>query len=128
MNASVINRRHLVAGGAAAIGVASLSAGIIEALSAKMPCPDPAALAVFDPVAFLADLKAAGCRVHLGLPATVFRPEDDRPSYMISWPPQAGAFQGYCAVMAKWSDPMGACPNHVDLVAARLVELNGWAA
>ncbi len=119
-----VSRRTVLGASAVTAGAFALPAAI-SALAAEMPCTSPMARAPFDAAAFLADLKAAGCRVHLALPATVFRPEDDRPTYLISWPPQTGAFQGYCAVMAKWSDAMEACSDHVDLVTARLAEMRG---
>ncbi len=121
MNASVINRRHLVAGDAAAIGVASLSAGIVKALAAEMPCPGPAALAMFDPVAFLADLHAAGCRVALSAPGTCFGPGDERATYFIAPADGRGFGDAYSDVMLRWHEATANHPDPVGAVVAILI-------
>ena len=69
---------------------------------------------MFDPVAFLADLHAAGCRVALSAPGTCFRPGDERATYFIRPAP------GYTAVMARWHEALSACPDHVERVVACL--------
>ena len=116
MSAAAFTPRCLVANAGTVLAAAALAS------------LDPTLPTTFDPVAFLADLKAARCRVHLMRPATVFWPGDDRPSYFILWPPRTGAFDGYRAVMAKRHGAVEACPDNADLVAARLVELNRWAS
>lgn len=76
--------------------------------------------AAFDPVAYLADLAAAGCVVVLSMPGTCFKPGDEVSTYFVRPGP------GHCGVMAKWGPAIVACPDHVERVAALLVE--GWEA
>ena len=71
----------------------------------------------FDPAAFVADLQAAGCRVILSWPATTFGPDEEPASYFVKPSP------AYAAVMAKWSDAMGACPDAHERVVACLFEM-----
>ncbi len=114
MSAPLISRRHLAAGTAAALGAAALPVGFVEALAAELPCTAPAAPATFDPAAFVADLHAAGCRVALSEPGTRFGSGDEAPTYFIRPGP------GYCAVIARWSEAMEACSDHVGQVVACL--------
>ncbi len=72
--------------------------------------------AAFDPATFVADLRAAGCRVVLSAPGTQFDPSDEVPTYFIRPAP------GYTAVMARWHDALAACPDHVGRVVAVLIE------
>ncbi len=80
--------------------------------------PEPRRPMTFDAAAFLADLKAAGCRVTLEIPGTRFR-GDEAPTYFIA------PSRGYTAVMAKWGKAIAACPDHVAQVTARLAEMHG---
>ena len=73
----------------------------------------------FDPAAFVADLRAAGCRVVVGGP---IRPSDLPDGYFIA------PSRGYPAVMARWSDAMEACPDHIERVVARLGDMSGWTS
>ncbi len=70
--------------------------------------------AAFDPAAFVADLRAVGCRVVLSEPGTRFGSGDEAPTYFI----RPGS--GYCLVMAKWGEALAACPDHVGQVVACL--------
>ena len=114
-----VSRRRLVASAGTVLAAAALPAGVIAALATETPSSGPVLPTTFDAVAFLADLKAAGCQVYLGLPATVFRPEDDWPTYFIA------PSRGYTDVLAKWSDAMETYPDAHERVVARLVEMNG---
>ncbi len=76
----------------------------------------------FDAIAFMADLRAAGCRVVVSTPGTRFEPSDEVPTYFIR------PALGYPAVMARWHDALAACPDHVGVVVAHLTAANGWEA
>ncbi|MGI4764664.1 MAG: hypothetical protein ACRYGP_06325 [Janthinobacterium lividum] len=112
-----VSRRRLVASAGTVLVAAALPTGVVAALATETPSSGPVLPTTFDAVAFLADMKAAGCRVCLALPASVFRPEDDWSTYFIA------PSQGYAAVMAKWSDAMAAYPDAHERVVARLVEM-----
>lgn len=85
-----------------------------EALMAEVERP-----AAFDPVTYLEDLAAAGCRVVLSMPGTCFRPGDEATTYFIRPGP------GHCGVMAKWGPAIVACRDHVERVVAVLLERRG---
>ena len=75
----------------------------------------------FDPEAFLADLTAAG----YGVTAyrSVPRPGQDEistPSYYVQPPENGGFGDDYFAIMARWTDAMKACPDHVERVTAEV--------
>lgn len=118
-----ITRRGLVLAAGAALGAAALPGAIVEALLAEPPPTAVAGAAAFDPAAFVADLHAAGFSV-IAMRET---PQPGwgacRPAYCIG-PGPRGAFSGrrYLAVMARWSDAMDACPDHVERVVAHLLE------
>ncbi len=125
MSAVPITRRALARAAGAVLGAAALPAGISRALAADLPPVTPAetAPAVFDAAAFVADVRAAGFEI-----APTWEPpqpswELGRPAYCIG-PSALGSFGGrpYRAVMARWSDAMDTCPDHVERVVAHLVE------
>ena len=119
MSRPVMTRRRLIASAGTVLVAAALSAGGVAALAIEAPSSGSVLPTTFDAVAFLADLKAAGCRVYLALPATVFRPEDDRATYFIA------PSRGYTDVMAKWHEALETYPDAHERVVARLVEMNG---
>lgn len=114
-----VSRRRLVASAGTVLVAAALPAGVVGALATEPPSSGPILPATFDAIAFLADLKAVGCRVCLALSATVFRPGDDWPTYLIA------PSRGYTDVMAKWHEALETYPDAHERVVARLVEMNG---
>ena len=77
----------------------------------------------FDPVAFLADLTAAGYRVsaYRSIPRGGGE-NTSTPSYFIQPPAGRGFGEDHRAIMARWSDAMDACPDHVERVVAHVFE------
>lgn len=108
-----LTRRSLVQGGAIVLGVGAM--GIPASARAALPT-------AFDPAAFVDDLLAAGYRVsaYLGVPCGGLSVEP--PSYIIRPLPGRGSGAGYRAVMARWADAIGACPDHIERVVAYVFE------
>lgn len=126
--ARTITRRGLILAGGAALGTAALPGAIVEAFSAESPSMAVSGAAAFDPAAFVADLQAAGFSVIAmrSIPQPGWGA--NRPAYCIG-PGSRSAFGGrrYLAVMARWSDAMDACPDHVDRVVAHVLEQGSQA-
>ena len=108
-----LTRRGFVQGGAVVLGAGAM--GIPIAAQAALPT-------AFDPAAFVDDLLAAGYRVsaYVGVPCGGLSVEP--PSYIIRPPPGRGLGAGYRAVMARWADAIGACPDHIERVVAYVFE------
>ena len=108
-----LTRRGLVQGGAVVLGAAV--AGIPASARPTLPT-------AFDPAAFVDDLLAAGYRVsaYVGVPCGGLSVEP--PSYIIRPPPGRGFGAAYTAVMSRWADAIGACPDHIERVVAYVFE------
>ncbi len=122
MTVAPITRRGLVAAGAAVLGAAALPAGISRALSAEAQSTTAAGDAVFDPAAFVADIRAAGFSITAMRDAPQPGWGAGRPTYCIGPGARTTFGRPYLAIMARWSDAMDACPDHVERVVAHIVE------
>ncbi len=114
-----VSRRRLVASVGTVLVAAALPTGGVAALATETPSSGPILPTTFDAVAFLADLKAAGCDVLLSTPGTCFEPGDEVSTYFIRPGP------GYCAVITRWHEAMEACSDHVGQVVVLLAERRG---
>ena len=72
----------------------------------------------FDPAVFVADLMGAGYEVTAYRSVPLGREERSRPSYYIQPPSGRGFGEAYFAIVARWTDAMDACPDHVERVVA----------
>ena len=82
--------------------------------------------AAFDPAAFVADLRAAGCRVVLSTPGTRFGPGDEAATYIIGPADGHGFGDAYSDVMMRWADALAASRENVERVVAHLTA--AWEA
>lgn len=98
------------------VGLGAAAVAIVAGVPAAA---DP----VFDPAAFCADLHAAGLDVWLTRPVG---PGGGRPSCFIVPGSDGRPTPAELDVLARWSDAMGACPDHVDRVAAHLALSARW--
>ncbi len=108
--------RRTVLCGLAALPFAGGAVAILGQPTAATPLP-----VGFDPATFLADLTAAGYGVsaYRSVPRPGYR-EISTPSFYVQPPEGDGFGDAYDAVMARWTDAMKACPDHVECVVAEV--------
>lgn len=121
-DAGTLTRRGLIVAAGAALGAAALPAGLGVALSAESPPMVAAGAVAFNPAAFVADLRAAGYTVS-AMPDIPQPSWDMRaPTYSIMPARGRGFGEAYFDVMERWTGAMDACPDHVSLVVAYVLE------